>query len=86
MAKQLNVNLKVSADTSTAQQALHKLSQSLSAIQNSSSNAFSNLGLENAKMAAKDLQMHLQNAVNVDTGKLDLNKFSSVNFVFLLFG
>lgn len=77
MAKQLNVNLKVSADTSTAQQALHKLSQSLSAIQNSSSNAFSNLGLENAKMAAKDLQMHLQNAVNVDTGKLDLNKFSS---------
>lgn len=77
MAKQLNVNLKVSADTSIAQQALHKLSQSLSAIQNSSSNAFSNLGLENAKMAAKDLQMHLQNAVNVDTGKLDLNKFSS---------
>lgn len=77
MAKQLNVNLKVSADTSTAQQALHKLSQSLSAIQNSSSNAFSNLGLENAKMAAKDLQMHLQNAVNVDTEKLDLNKFSS---------
>lgn len=77
MAKQLNVNLKVSADTSTAQQALQKLSQSLSAIQNSSSNAFSNLGLENAKMAAKDLQMHLQNAVNVDTGKLDLNKFSS---------
>lgn len=77
MAKQLNVNLKVSADTSTAQQALHKLSQSLNAIQNSSSNTFSNLGLENAKMAAKDLQMHLQNAVNVDTGKLDLNKFSS---------
>lgn len=77
MAKQLNVNLKVSADTAAAQQALKGLSQSLTAIQNTSSAAFKNLNLDNAKEAARDLQTHLQKAVNVDTGKLDLNKFSA---------
>ncbi len=77
MAKQLNVNLKVSADTAAAQQALKGLSQSLNAIQSTSSAAFKDLNLDNAKEAARDLQMHLQNAVNVDTGKLDLNKFSA---------
>lgn len=77
MAKQLNVNLKVSADTSAAQQALKSLSQSLSTIQNTNSVMFRNSGLDQAKEAARDLQTHLQNAVNTDTGKLDLNKLSA---------
>ena len=50
MAKQLNVNLKVSADTAAAQQALKGLSQSLIAIQNTSSAAFKNLNLDKQKV------------------------------------
>jgi len=33
--------------------------------------------IKRASAAAKELQQHLSNAVNVNTGKLDLNKFTS---------
>jgi len=33
--------------------------------------------MNKAVEAAQSLQVHLQNAVNVDTGKLDLAKFNS---------
>jgi hypothetical protein len=37
---------------------------------------FDDTDLKKASQAAQDLEKHLQAAVNVNTGKLDLNKFS----------
>ena len=78
MAKQLNVNLAFTANTAQARQQLQQLQTQLNSI--TSSNAQSTLPLtkelQEAQIAAANLQVALQSAVNVDTGQLDLTKFS----------
>ena len=76
MAKQLNVNLAFNAETAQAKRAIEDLSQSLRKIQAQPSRMFDDTNLKKASQAAQDLEKHLQAAVNVNTGKLDLNKFS----------
>ena len=76
MAKQLNVNLAFNADTQQAKRAIQDLSNSLQKIQVKPAHLFDDIDLKAASKAAQDLEKHLQAAVNVDTGKLDLNKFS----------
>ena len=80
MAKQLNqvnVNLAFNADTSKAKAQIRDLQAELTKLSTASIvGTFNNADMEKAISAAKSLQMHLNNAVNVDTGKLDLSRFS----------
>ena len=82
MAKQLNVSLAFSADTSKAKAQLQDLQRQLSSLTNNVGN-FGNKGaigitkdLDNAAAAAAQLKIQLQEATNVNTGKLDLVKFN----------
>lgn len=80
MAKQLNVNLAFSADTSKAQAqiaALSKTLQEVAKMPGKASNLFDDTQIRRASQAALELQQHLSEAVNVNTGKLDLSRFSS---------
>ena len=81
MAKQLNLDLNVRANTQQAKQEFQNLQKSLSdvvvqasKINNTSINTNS---LKQASAAAQELQRHLSNAVNVDTGKINLNKLNT---------
>lgn len=81
MAKHLNVNLGFSADTSSAKNQLRDLQSQLVQLVNTT-----NLGggksftisdeIVKATQAAAQLKVQLENATNVNTGKLDLGKFS----------
>ena len=79
MANNINVNLSFTADTSKAQQQLQSLQQSLNNITNSTSIG-GKLGrtdkIQEGIRAAAELQVHLQKAVNTDTGNLDFSKLS----------
>ena len=79
MAKQLNVNLQFTADTKQAQRELQSLQSQLTQLINKPP-AISSLGItkeiKEASAAAATLKTQLENAINVDTGKLDLGKFS----------
>lgn len=80
MAKQLNVDMRFTADTSKAKQAINDLEQSLQKLGHSSMPA--NAGIdpaqfEKASAAARELEFHLKNAYNAKTGNLDLSKLSS---------
>ena len=80
MAKQLNVNLSMTADTSQAKTQLQELQSLLtklaSSVNNVGSNKFSlSQELIEASNAAETLKMNLTAATNVNTGKLDLGKF-----------
>ena len=78
MANSVKVNLQFAADTTSVTKQLNQLYTQLQHIQNV--DFFGNkmdADLTKAAEAAKVLQQCLQNAVNVDTGKLDLNKFNS---------
>ena len=77
MAKQLNVNMSVTADTSQAKQQLQQLQMQLQKIQTKPTKLFDDVNLKEASKAAAELQSHLRAAMNVDTGKLDLTRFSS---------
>ena len=81
MAKQLNLDLNIRANTQQAKQEFQNLQKSLSdvivqasKINNTSMNTNS---LKQASAAAQELQRHLSNAVNVDTGKINLNKLNT---------
>lgn len=79
MAKQLNkveVNLEISASTEKAKKAFMDLNKSLSDLQNQNLINPDN-GIRQAAQDARELQNHLSKAVNVDTGRLDLNRFSN---------
>ena len=80
MAKQLNVNLAFTADTGKAKAQLQDLQRSLEHLSNTTiSNSFSfNLtkDLQEAANAAMQLKVQLENAVDVNTGNLDLTKFN----------
>ena len=78
MAKQLNVNLNFTADTSQAENNLRSLKTTLETI-GAQGNLLGpnkmNDSLQKAVVSAKDLSSHLANAFNPKTGNLNLNKF-----------
>lgn len=75
MAKQLNVNMSFTADSSQAKKQLQELQTSLNKLMNGSK---VNLGLEeeirSSIKAAAELSTHLTKATNVKTGNLDFAK------------
>lgn len=80
MAKQLNVNLSMTADTSQAKTQLQELQSLLTKLASSANNVGSNKfslsqELIEASNAAETLKINLTAATNVNTGKLDLGKF-----------
>ena len=80
MPKQLNVNLAFTADTNKAKAQLKELQQSLQDIAKlpgKASSLFDDTDIKNASKAALELQQHLNAAVNVNTGKLDLSRLST---------
>lgn len=83
MAKQLNsyqVNLQFTADSKQAQQQLQNLQSQLTSLINQASATGSTLGvtkeIQEGINAAAQLKVKLQEATDVNTGKLDLTKFS----------
>lgn len=78
MAKQLNVNLSFTADTSQAAAQVRNLQQSLTQLVNQPIGIGQRLSEDmlKATQAAAELKMHLQNATNVDTGTLDFGKLN----------
>lgn len=70
------MNLQVKADTAAAQQNLQQLGSLLQEISSSKINLDSG-PISQAAQSAQQLQVHLQNAVNVNTGKIDLNKLDA---------
>ena len=78
MAKQLNVNMNFTADTSNVESNLNKLKQSLNQIASTPIKMGSvNEDLKQASVSARQLQVHLNNAFNTKTGNLDLGKFQN---------
>ena len=75
MAKHLNISLGVTADTSKAKAQLQDLQNQLTKIINSPTSNRMDLAKEirEASQAAAELQAHLKNATNVDTGTLDFD-------------
>lgn len=78
MAKQLNVDLSLSANTDQAKRQLQELQKQLSQLSSISTNKDLPLTQEllKASSAAAQLQSHLRAATDVNTGKLDLGKFN----------
>lgn len=78
MAKQLNVSLAFTADTSQAAAQIRNLQQQLSAISNQpvSIGQHMTTEIQEAANAAAQLKMHLQNATNVKTGTLDFGRLN----------
>ena len=84
MAKGLNkeytVNLAFTADTGTARNQLQELQNSLTRLVNTSTKQSTGLGLtkelNDATTAAAELKVHLDQAINVNTGNLDFSKLS----------
>ena len=81
MAKQLNVNLAFTADTSQAKASLQQLQTELTKLTSAKNLSNSQLPItkeiQQATTAAMELQTHLKNATNVETGKLDLTKLNN---------
>ena len=78
--KQLSIDLLFNANTSQAKAQIQSLSKSLQDIAKmpgNASNLFDDAEIRKASQAAMELQSHLSKAVNIDTGKLDLSRFSS---------
>ena len=80
MSKNINVKLTFSADTRAAQQQMQQLQQTLS---NIAATPITGSGLkattgeiQAATSKAIELKIALQNATNVNTGKLNFNKFN----------
>ena len=80
MAKQLNVNLAFSADTSKAKAQLQDLQIQLGNLMNSTNAKKSNFvmtdEIKEATIAVAQLKTQLEAATNVNTGQLDLSKFA----------
>jgi hypothetical protein len=74
MAKQLNVSLGFTADTSQAKQAIIDLSKELQEISSLGSNISLTKDMQSAVSAAKDLQTHLNNAFNTKINNFDLSE------------
>lgn len=80
MAKQLNVNLGFTADVSKAKAQIQELQAALdkvAAMPGKATTLFDDREIREASQAALELQQHLSAAVNINTGKLDLSRFST---------
>lgn len=78
MAKQLNVNMNFTADTSNVESNLNRLKQSLNQISSTPIKMGNiNEDLKQATVAARQLQVHLNNAFSQKTGNLDLGKLQN---------
>lgn len=78
MAKNINVNLQFTADTSAAKAQMQQLQQQLNNLANSAHLGQGlNTELTEAKQNILGLKVALENATNVDTGKLNFNKFTN---------
>lgn len=78
--KQLNMILKFQADTNQAKKEIADLANTLrtvASIQVVNNNTIDLNALQQGQQAASELLRHLQKAVNIDTGKLNLATFSS---------
>lgn len=79
-ARTVRVNLDFTATTSQAEAALSRLSTNLRNISSQTNLDTGGLRLQEqlntASVAAIKLRENLQNAINIDTGKLDLSKFN----------
>lgn len=73
----VKINLLFQADTSAAISNMQQLGTLLNQISTKTHIGIDGGSLSRAVDSAQQLQVHLQNAVNVDTGKLDLNKLNS---------
>ena len=76
-----NVNLNIKANAESAKQSLNELNAQLTKL-SQGANLNINAGkmseeIQKASQAAMELQSHLQNATNVQTGKLDFSKLNS---------
>ena len=80
MAKQLYVSMSVDADTSKARSQLAQLQKQLDSVINSTVSKTGKMSLtteiQGALNSATQLKVMLEKAVNVNTGNLDLSKFS----------
>ncbi len=79
MAKQLNVNLAFTADTSKAKAQLQDLQNQLSHVINLPGSSFAGgitSDIQKATQAAAELKVHLESATNVKTGTLDFAKLN----------
>ena len=79
MAKTIQVNLQFNANTENAKKQMQSLQNQLNNVINNAS--VGKLGvttqIQEATRSAMDLKIALNNATNVNTGKLNLNKFQS---------
>jgi hypothetical protein len=77
--KTLSINLEFNADIVKAKNAMKELQKTIDSALSAS--ASSSLGftpeIEKARTSALELKTALQQAVNVNTGKLNLNKFQT---------
>ena len=77
MAKQLNVNLAFTADTSSAKMQLQDLQHQLTKLTQMPQSKLQVTGdIQEAIKASIELKTHLQSAVNVRTGNLDFTKLN----------
>ena len=77
MAKQLSVDLRINADVKQAKQAMADLEKKINDIITTRTINVDDKSINEAKQAAIDLKHHLEEATNAQTGKINLNKFSS---------
>ena len=73
----INVNINFKANTEAAKNNINSLQSLLTQITQTKNIGLDSNALGQAKASAQELQMHLENAVNVNTGKLDLGKFNA---------
>lgn len=80
VAKRLNYEIGITADTSQLKTEIKALQQSLDSISNKKINLGFDTELKEAAIAAESLKHQFQQAFNQDTGKLDLSKLNkSIN-------
>lgn len=70
--------LQFNADTSQAKKSIQELNNALQNLQKAQSNSgFADLGINKAVESAEELTKHLNKALNIDTGKLNLSAFQN---------
>ena len=74
--RRIDVTLGINADTSAAKTQLQTLRTELNGLQSKALNV-DDAGLKKAAESAKQLQVHLQNALNTNTGNIDLSKLDA---------
>lgn len=76
MSQQIRVNLMFDANTQAAQTNIQQLAVLLQKIATPKNITVNSSAIQSAAQAAQSLQVHLQKALNVNTGKLDLARLN----------